>query len=507
MSQTLAGQHPYPTQEIRVQTYPGELGSLYTSPLGWLGETWPSEQLTYLGFYLARLGCKTVLVESHYIDKDYLLDLSIYYSRSLCNYDNHCSRIHFFRESFDQAAWEALLTQANRGERETALQFLNKGYIGFTVRRPLQRSPVGRTVLPPLPEGSSYFGAVRRYVVHLAGFELSVEGLAFQQQDQGVSACATTALWSALHCAASKEGLPSLAPAQITEAASRYYMAGGRSLPSEGLNIQQICEATRAADLSPVVISGVDPVQDVAQLHGYLRSGFAPVLAIQPFEPQAPPNQEPAPKHAICAVGLKLREVSSQADLTLKFRDGASETCGIYVHDDRLGPYAIADIHNWTWKDKIRTSLLIKWADGGQKETSILEAIVVPLPSKVRLTIAKMRQLAVPLAHACGQLLSEFGNNITFVCRYWLANDYRNAAFGFGLSDQGIYQLNGKTVLSRYVGAIEISAPQGPLFDLLLDTTEAQPIARAIVKRHTLPETRNEAVAAIASKLATSFIV
>lgn len=59
-----------------------------------------------------------------------------------------------------------------------------------------------------------------------------------------------------------------------------------------------------------------------------------------------------------------------------------------------------------------------------------------------------MRQLAVPLANTCGELLSEFGKNVAFVCRYWPANDYKQSAFEFGLSDQGINQLNSETVLS-----------------------------------------------------------
>jgi len=160
-----------------------------------------------------------------------------------------------------------------------------KAYLGFSVLRPLPESPIGRTVLATFSRDADKghkreFQTTRNYRVHLAGFELSVDGLAFQQQDQGVSACATTALWSAMHCVASKEGLPVSAPAEITEAASRYFLAAGRALPSEGLNVHQICEATRAADLAPLLIRGLTLKEDIAQLHGYLRSGFAAVLAI-----------------------------------------------------------------------------------------------------------------------------------------------------------------------------------------------------------------------------------
>ena len=76
-------------------------------------------------------------------------------------------------------------------------------YLGFMVIKPLPGSPIGRTVLRTFERdaprgGRREFTAIRRYTVSLAGLSLSVRGLAFQQQDQGVSACATTALWSAL---------------------------------------------------------------------------------------------------------------------------------------------------------------------------------------------------------------------------------------------------------------------------------------------------------------------
>ena len=82
--------------------------------------------------------------------------------------------------------------------------FLQNSYLGFSVIRPLPGSPVGRTVLPTFGPTTQLglrreFASIREYAVHLGGFELKVSGLPFQQQDQGVSACATTALWSSIH--------------------------------------------------------------------------------------------------------------------------------------------------------------------------------------------------------------------------------------------------------------------------------------------------------------------
>jgi len=81
---------------------------------------------------------------------------------------------------------------------------VREAYMGFSVIKPLQGSPVGRTVILPLQRRhrkrncGGKFNGTRYYNVHLLGIELEICGLIFQQQDVGVSACATTALWSSL---------------------------------------------------------------------------------------------------------------------------------------------------------------------------------------------------------------------------------------------------------------------------------------------------------------------
>jgi hypothetical protein len=214
--------YEYPHQSIRVVPLPAEFDELFTKPIGLTEDVWPTAQINYLGFYLKRLGCKTVLIEDHYIDRDFIDDLALFYSRSLRGYPNHCQRLHFFTEDFDDNQWRAVVTDANHGQQEAAGQFLQRAYLGFSVIRPLPGSLIGRTILQTFPPDSSQghrrdFGATREYRVHLAGFELVVRGLAFQQQDQGVSACATTALWSAIHKVAPMEGLPLATPAAITQ--------------------------------------------------------------------------------------------------------------------------------------------------------------------------------------------------------------------------------------------------------------------------------------------------
>jgi hypothetical protein len=445
-----------------------------------------------------------VVVEEHYIDRDYIADHALFYSRSLCGYPNFCQRLHFFSAAFDQQCWKRMLAEANQQGPCAVNEFLQRSYLGFCVVRPLRGYPLGRTVVPPVPNhataATARFDTMRDYVSHLTGFTLRVSGLAFQQQDHGVSACATTALWSAIHRVAHMEGLRAPTPAEITEAASRYLLADGRSLPSEGLTVHQICEATRAAGLAPLVIRSISPEHDLAQFLGYVTSGFAPVLAVQPLRGGV--------GHAVCGVGVRLGEVKPQNDPALHYRDGASAVRGAYLHDDRLGPYAIADFTGHTVSGSVKTAVTIHWPDRVEAEQSLLYALVVPVPTKLRLTIARMRILGFAVADAAGQMFTQFDRTVTLNCRYEFGTAYRERAYSFGLSDDGLCELVANVVLSRYVGIIEMTVPQGPIFDIVLDTTEtrADLAVLACVRREMLKKQDTDELRFMATKLGARYI-
>ena len=468
-------------------------------------DVWPPVQLTYLSAYLEQIRCATVLIEDHYVDRDYVEDMAIFYARSLRAYPPYCRRMHFFSESFDESKWRHLSARANRGEDENVRHWLQDAYLGFSVTRPLPGSPLGRTVVATFGQDADggrtrEFGGTREYAVHLGGFELRVEGLAFQQQDQGVSACATIALWSAIHRAAPMEGLPAMTPAQITEAASRYYLPGGRSLPSQGLTVNQMCEAIRAGGLAPIVIPATSPERDRAQLLGYMRSGLAPVLAAETLSTRE--------GHAVCAVGVKIGAVKPRTDVNLAYRDGATALEGLYLHDDRLGPYASADIYNFTdaGSSSTKTALRIRWPRSeDEADHLLLRAIVVPVPAKIRLTVARMRSLGFPIANATGVLLDR---TVDLNCRYDVASSYRARAFQFDLTDDGVYSLAHALVLSRYIGLIELSDDEGPLLDILLDSTEtvANPSVLACVVRRSLDADDDEALAHLSQRLAAAHV-
>jgi hypothetical protein len=222
---------------------------------------------------------------------------------------------------------------------------------------------------------------------------------------------------------------------------------------------------------------------DRAQILAYTASGFPPVLATQPL------GREDG--HAVCAVGVKLGKVAPGTDPAIHYRDAATAVCGVYVHDDRLGPYASAELESHTLESgEIRTKLRIRWpGDHVEFNEAVLKAIIVPLPPKVRLTVARMRGLAVAVAQGTALVLPEFKDAITINCVYRRGTCYKENAFTYNLSEDGLYSLLSGIALSRYLGVIELTVPDGPLLDVLIDATETQanPSVLALVGRKMWP--------------------
>ncbi|MCU1303460.1 MAG: hypothetical protein JWQ87_3744 [Candidatus Sulfotelmatobacter sp.] len=346
------------------------------------------KQLSYIDEYVRRapFDCKTIVVEQHYIDRDYIEDHSVFYSKSLYPYPNFCRRVHFF--SLDK---EQLHEQIHRirdlrssGE-ETFLrqctEFSRVHYVGFAVIKPLPGCPVGRTVLRCLPEesGKGYlrkFHCSCNYDPHLLGVRLTISGLAFQQQDLGVSACATTALWTSLQRARQLEQSGIATPAQITIRASQYALPFGRPMPSEGLSLDQMCQAVQSLGYSPSLHRA--EVFEITRglLFSSISSGISPVLIMN--LPGSDIN------HAVAAAGMGVAKLS-QPSTTSEIRHRSKDLVAIYVHDDREGPYLKATIRKHQTKLFINLKL-----PSGKEETWELTHILIPLHSKIRLSFAQL---------------------------------------------------------------------------------------------------------------------
>ena len=486
----------YPRPEIQVLNADADWLRAYPRPAKISYDYWPPVQVQYLDVYLKQYGCQTVVIEKHYVDHAFMQDEAIYYVRSLRSYPNYTERLHFFTRKFDEEWWREIVDKAGCEQHTEIQKILQDCYLGFSVIRPLPDSPVGRTVLPP-PENNEFsFETIRTHKVHLAGFTLEVNGVPFQSQDQGVSACATTALWSALDCVATKESITISSPASITESATRYPHQEGRPFPNEGLTVRQLCEATLSAGFSPIVIRSDVLEQDKHEIFSYTQSGFAPVLALIPANGNGP-------GHAVCCVGFQSGQPKAQIDPDFKYREISSGLNGLFIHDDRLGPYAFARLSQLTDinSGKIRTSVSIEWPDKKPFDNWYLHSILVPVPKKLRLTISRLKTVGALVAQFIGETMNQPLTTIN--CQFVASHAYIKQIYNFGLSKEGLYQAVCGTVMSRYVGIIEIANPTGPVLDIVVDSTEKNPSSAilACIMRSEFPKNGSRVFDAIAKWL------
>ncbi len=300
-----------------------------------------SRQIKYLRCYLTDLGVSSVLEEQKYFDRDYLAEFAVFHSTSVRGYVNSCRRLHFFTGPLLE---RSLLEQAAGGNSKAESE-LQQRYRGFVVVRPIPWAPVGRTVLQwyaeRQPETPRNNAPTREYQCHVAGITLKVRGVAWQQQDSAVGACATVALWSLFQVSANDEHHAIPTTADITrlahKASSRF-----RLFPSEGLTPEQLCEAIKQRDLAPVALAGDLSGKDGFQRKRFsnscaalLRSGF-PVLIVGTFMGNEEGSTPSTRQHAVCAVGFRECSYPQQLPETVEFRD--QDIRHLYINDDNLGP-------------------------------------------------------------------------------------------------------------------------------------------------------------------------
>ena len=440
---------------------------------------------------------KSMLVEKHYIERGFMDDYTTFYGSGLRPYPNWCKRIHFFsiaKKDLEPALADLLkrgqeIADSNHGNNHTRRatfanelrEFSYASYLGFCTIKPLDGSPVGRTVLRHYDEvavdGKRRFNCTRHYTTHLFGLDLTVCGLVFQEQDQAVSACATTALWTALSKVKDFEDIRTPTPAEITKRATQFLLSGPAIPAIEGLALQQMCQAIQSLGLSPYVIrmQGSTPVEIKSYLYSAVASGFAPVLLIS----------RPKGGHAVTVSGMKLKSVHAPEtvgdDPGSKFDDVAGDLKEIYVNDDRYSPYFKVSVEGLT-KDLSVDFLLCK-EDQTVYETQNwkLQYILIPLHHKIRLSFAELRQMAYGLVNKINSFRSAYAklngikleSVLRLETRIMKHSAYMERLF-FGptkLVESQWKAFNERVFLSRYVGIVTISDDVFGSIDVLIDTT------------------------------------
>jgi hypothetical protein len=430
----------------------------------------PVDQVDYLARYCERLGAKTVVKEDHYVDRHYLDEYGLYYSRSLQPPRSAVRRFHVFSAKFNDGAFSRMLTRrlaASDSEGERLESELSEQYLGFISVRPVPSVPIGRTVLRRLDDGERReIWATGPHPVHLANLRLRVEGIAFQQQDLAVGACATAALWSALSRVTRHEGMRAPTPAEVSEAAARHILPHGRTLPavSGGLTVDQLAEAVRATGFAPEAVRADEmPEVFVAALHAYLLSGIPVVLALR--------NRDGG--HAVTAVGFQAQGRPKhllQSSVSLR----SARTTKLYIHDDRLGPYARAFLvpipKTQQFDEALALQIEIRSRESGStvREAWLIDSALIPVYSKLRLPFRSLLTLAQLHSDLLEFLVGDAATKLSVDFLYKRGGTYLNEL----RMRRGTARPLREVVLPRWCGIVRWYLGSRPLADFVYDTTD-----------------------------------
>lgn len=342
-------------------------------------------QLIYLNRYLhsESIDCKTIVAEDEYIDRHYLEDYAEYYARCFPFHQRKCSRLHFFSDEFDEHAFKEALAN----EDDEFNQRLQKSYLGFAVIRPIPHTFFAKLCLRPFNAHTSTVGrrVLRNLVsVSLFGIRLTLDTIPFIEQDRVVSACATSALWTALSATkdAHLANLPS--PSAITKSATHLLNEGARVFPTAGLTPPQVARSLAHYGLTPSVIylSQEDYIDDLKErIYAYINNETPLILGGDVYE-KTMQGPKYLGKHLVCVVGYNLDESMRVGDRRLS-SDAIDK---IYIHDDRIGPFIkVKSVLHQFEDDGHKKFGLALQVDGVHDNYFIPDVLIIGLNHKVRI--------------------------------------------------------------------------------------------------------------------------
>lgn len=290
-------------------------------------------QIEYIFNYLNDLKCKTILMESDYIDRDYLEDYSRYYVKCFDDYGERCSRLHFFNLDFDHEKFGHFFDD----EECISAHDFKTSYLGFMVIKPLPKTFIGKSCLkvyPAIESSKNKFVLARPYQVSLFGISLTVESVAFQEQEKVVSACATTAIWMALHAVQNSDFVHIPSISEITLSAINHISDSSNSFPNKGLSNKQILRAldvqkfrNHKINVDPNTNKGKDAFFEIVK--SYIKSDIPLILGGNVYDFDESSSEisinHDENGHAVTIVGFK-------------------DDNALYIHDDRVGPFARCQI-------------------------------------------------------------------------------------------------------------------------------------------------------------------
>jgi hypothetical protein len=345
----------------------------------------------YILRYLAAKESKTIVIETNYTDKDYLIDFSKFYSRSFNINEKHTTRVHFFDHIFSN---DEFLNILKTGDLEK-IKTLNEHYLGFSVVKPIkdqnQDYLIGRTLLKTYEKHEGEYE--RKYLKSeqealLFGINLKIESLPYQTQDSAVGGCATIACWTVLQHLSQKFEMEKASPYEVTEK-SVHIPTIGRNFPSHGLTMEQMKSFFDETGLETEFI--LPHVIAENKFYDHQRDCFVEDAVKAYLELDIP---------VLIGIGLKANferrtftrklidrirrkkigiNCSYHAVVVTGYKSLNKKIVELYLHDDGIGPYCKTfPVKNFSsWKND--------WLDNRGFSAVYINTILVPLYPKIRL--------------------------------------------------------------------------------------------------------------------------
>jgi len=266
--------------------------------------------------HVCSLRCKTIIVETNYIDEDYLNEFSNFYCSTFKPHSKETTRLHFF---------STIIVSDDLYNLKKFNTKSHDKYLGYTVIRPIEAYRVGRTVLKPkiTNKEQDFILSKANFKVNIAGSGLEISGAPFIQQETHVGVCAQAAIWMASLYMHKKFDYPRYLPFEITKLAATNFKE-----IREGLYFHDMLEILERMGFSPklFVYVNLDYISQI--IYSYVESELPVILGL------VYPNGS---GHAATVVGHTFNPKSNiAASSDLRHIDWIDN---FYIHDDARGPY------------------------------------------------------------------------------------------------------------------------------------------------------------------------
>ncbi|MDR0603134.1 MAG: hypothetical protein LBG80_02380 [Bacteroidales bacterium] len=350
-----------------------------------------NKRFLYFAHYLKEIEVKTIVFEFNYRDRQYIEDHSHYYNRCFKHYSRRCIRLHFFSLHFTADVLQDFLTCFSR-EKTSFLPEFKNSYCGFSLIKPLPFTVFGKTCLKTYGQdkdkkkpkkGKRYYDAIRKYDVTLFGIELSVDSVAYQEQDSQIFVCATTALWVAYQCTSKLFDHKIPTPYEITLQAT-----GRKTAGSEGLNPKEIIKSISEQGLHALSFKSFTSVPVKAFLYAYLKAKLPVIIAVKlkssVYEPEY---------HCLTALGYDIVPKGKESEVKLCLKSSLIDE--IYVHDDQSGPFTRLKFDKKNNAHFEGTDWAVKKM-GKNVEFELL-TMIVPLYHKIHISFEKILDITEEL--------------------------------------------------------------------------------------------------------------